>query len=225
VWDSRDTQAKLPRIVQSVIRAWDVDVLTRSAQYNPPIDYAALEVFSEEDKAKAEGDPKSPLAKRGFVHVPSGAAPGGVVCRGSIERQVTINLLALRRLSAPKEDEAKKLRAYLLGLALVAATASLDGFLRQGCLLVVDDQEAGQWKAVYSNGKREPLVLTHEAAKDYAKDAADSFVVAAARTVSFSKDLAVQDSKTDKKAEKATKAAKGKKPAGDDSAGDATTAA
>ena len=35
VWDSRDTQAKLPRVVQSVIRAWDVDVLTRSAQYNP----------------------------------------------------------------------------------------------------------------------------------------------------------------------------------------------
>ena len=25
VWDSRDTQAKLPRLVQSVIRAWDVE--------------------------------------------------------------------------------------------------------------------------------------------------------------------------------------------------------
>ena len=46
VWDSRDTQAKLPRIVQSVIRAWDVDSLKRSAQYITPIDYAALEVFS-----------------------------------------------------------------------------------------------------------------------------------------------------------------------------------
>lgn len=225
VWDSRDTQAKLPRIVQSVIRAWDVDVLTRSAQYNPPIDYAALEVFSEEDKAKAEGDPKSPLAKRGFVHVPSGAAPGGVVCRGPIERHVTINLLALRRLSASNEDETKKLRAYLLGLAVVAATAPLDGFLRQGCLLVADDQEAGQWKAVYPDGKREPLVLTHETAKDYAMNAADSLGQrAAARTVSFSKDRAVQDAKTDKKAERAARAAKGKKSAGDDSAGDATTA-
>lgn len=225
VWDSRDTQAKLPRIVQSVIRAWDVDVLTRSAQYNPPIDYAALEVFSEEDKAKAEGDPKSPLAKRGFVHVPSGAAPGGVVCRGPIERHVTINLLALRRLNASTEEEAKKLREYLLGLALVAATAPLDGFLRQGCLLVADDQEAGQWKAVYPDGKRETLVLTHETAKDYATNAADSLGQrAAARTVSFSKDLAVQDAKTDKKAERAARAARGKKSAGDDSAGDATTA-
>jgi CRISPR-associated protein Csb1 len=50
VWDSRDTQAKLPRIVQAVVRAWDVDELKRSAQYNPALDYAALDVFSEEDK-------------------------------------------------------------------------------------------------------------------------------------------------------------------------------
>jgi CRISPR-associated protein Csb1 len=221
VWDSRDTHAKLPRIVQSVIRAWDVDVLTRSALYNPPIDYAALDVFSEEDKAKAEDSPKSALARRGFVHVLSGAVPGGVVCRGPIERQVTINLLALRRLNAPGEDEARKLRAYLLGLALVAATAPLDGFLRQGCLLVADEKEASQWKAVYPDGKREDLGLTHEAARDYAKRAAGSFRMAASRTVRFRKDLAVQDAKTDKKADKAAKAAKGKESAGEDSAGDA----
>ncbi len=52
-WDSRDTSAKLPRIVQSVIRAWDVQELTRSAQYNPPVDYAALEVFSDEVEVRA----------------------------------------------------------------------------------------------------------------------------------------------------------------------------
>jgi CRISPR-associated protein Csb1 len=224
VWDSRDTQAKLPRIVQSVIRAWDVDVLTRSAQYNPPIDYAALEVFGEEDKAKAEGDPKSPLAKRGFVHVPSGAAPGGVVCRGPIERQVTINLLALRRIRALSDEEARKLRAYLMGLALVAATAPLEGFLRQGCLLVTDDQEPGQWKAVYPDGKRAHLVLTDETVKAYATSTANSFGVAAPRTVTFNKDRAVQDAKTDKKADKAAKTAKGKKSAGEESAGHATSA-
>jgi CRISPR-associated protein Csb1 len=224
VWDSRDTQAKLPRIVQSVIRAWDVDELTRSAQYNPPIDYAALEVFSEEDKAKAEGDPKSPLAKRGFVHVPSGAARGGVVCRGFIERQVTINLLALRRLSTASEDDTKILRAYLLGLALVAATAPLDGFLRQGCLLVADDLDAGQWKAVYPDGTRTPLVLSHDVAKKYAEVAATVFGVAAERTVRFSKDFAVRDTKTDKKAGKAPKATKGKHSPGTDASGGATTA-
>lgn len=64
VWDSRDTQAKLPRIVQSVIRAWDVAELKRSAQYDPALDYAALKVFSEEDKQKAEGKPESPRSLR-----------------------------------------------------------------------------------------------------------------------------------------------------------------
>ncbi len=139
VWDSRDTQAKLPRIIQAVIRAWDVNVLKRSAQYNPPIDYSALDVFSEEEKAKQEGDPKSPLAKRGFVHVPAGEALGGVVARGAIERHVTVNLVALRRLDG---ENATALRRYLLGLALVAAAEPLDGFLRQGCLLTADTYDA-----------------------------------------------------------------------------------
>ena len=100
VWDSRDTQAKLPRLVQSVIRAWNVDVLTRSAQYAPPIDYSKLEIFSAEDKEKAEGNNKSPLAQRGFVAVPATGAHGGIVARGPIVRDVTINLVALRRLNA-----------------------------------------------------------------------------------------------------------------------------
>jgi CRISPR-associated protein Csb1 len=96
VWDSRDTQAKLPRIVQSFVRAWDVDVLKRSAQYNPALDYTALDVFSEEDKQK-EAASQSPLAQRGFVHVPATGAHGGVVARGPIDRDVTVNLVALRR--------------------------------------------------------------------------------------------------------------------------------
>ena len=60
VWDSRDTQAKLPRLVQSVIRAWDVDELHRSAQYNPALDYAALEVFRKKtSKRRREGRARS----------------------------------------------------------------------------------------------------------------------------------------------------------------------
>ena len=42
VWDSRDTQAKLSRIVQATIRAENVELLSRSAQYSPPIDYPEL---------------------------------------------------------------------------------------------------------------------------------------------------------------------------------------
>ena len=39
VWDSRDTQAKLPRLIASTIRAYDVRKLTRSATYISPFDY------------------------------------------------------------------------------------------------------------------------------------------------------------------------------------------
>jgi CRISPR-associated protein Csb1 len=58
VWDSRDTQAKLPRIVQSVIRAWDVSELKRSAQYNPALDYAALKVFSGRTSRRPRAGPR-----------------------------------------------------------------------------------------------------------------------------------------------------------------------
>jgi CRISPR-associated protein Csb1 len=196
VWDSRDTQAKLPRLVQSVIRAWDVDELTRSAQYNPALDYSALEVFSDEEKAKQEGDPKSPLAKRGFVHVPSGKAHGGIISR-SIEQDITVNLVALRRIQAGSEDETKKLRRYLLGLSLVAATGPLDGFLRQGCLLTLNPKEPAKWQLVKRNGSREDVALTHELAKSYAANQAEAkaFGVGESKIVKFDKKLAKEDTK------------------------------
>jgi CRISPR-associated protein Csb1 len=206
VWDSRDTHAKLPRIVQSVIRAWDIVKITRSAQYNPPIDYAALEVFSEEEKAKQEGDPKTPLAKRGFVHVPATGAPGGVVANGPIERDITVNLVALRRLGG---DNAEALRRYILGLALVAATDEPDGFLRQGCLLTLDPAAPGQWVAVARDGLRTPLALTSDIALTYAKTAAKAFGVASCQRVAFRKDFAQEDLKENdnKKSTKKTKPA------------------
>ena len=192
VWDSRDTGAKLPRIVQSVIRAWDVEELHRSAQYNPPIDYAEIEVFSEEEKTKQEGDPKSPLAKRGFVHVPAGKALGGVIARGSIQRDVTVNLVALRRLNG---GNGQNLRRYILGLSLVAATAPLDFFLRQGCLLVPDVEKAPQWKLVGRDGKRQEVELTENLAKNYAEEAAKTFGVGENKSFSFESNLAKQDAK------------------------------
>lgn len=203
VWDSRDTSAKLPRIVQSVIRAWDVQKLSRSAQYNPPIDYAALDLFSEEEKAKAEGNKKSPLAQRGFVHVPSGEAPGGVVARGPIVRNVTINLIALRRLTANSKTQA--LRRYILGLSLVAATHPLDGFLRQGCLLTVNPADQGQWVAVMRDGRRMPVKLDAQTSIGYAFAQARTFVVGKDRAVQFDKANAKNDL-SDKKKGKGKKA-------------------
>lgn len=211
VWDSRDTQAKLPRLVQSVIRAWDVDTLTRSAQYVPAIDYAAMDVFSEEEKAKQEGDPKSPLAKRGFVAVPATGAHGGVVARGPIVRDVTINLVAVRRLRGGKTTE--ELRRYILGLSLVAATEPLDGFLRAGCLLVPKASAKTSWVEVARTGERADVALDAAAVRAFATEAASNFGVGAGRPVKFDPKLAKEDLKTGDKSEKtaAKKAGKAKK--------------
>lgn len=208
-WDSRGEGAKLPRLIQSVIRAWDVDELKRSAQYNPPLDYSALDVFDAEDKAKAEGNTKSSLAQRGFVHVPARGQPGGIVARGGVWRDVIINLITLRRLAG---DRADVLRRYILGLCLVAAAEPLDGFLRVGCLLTKDPTSPGAWAVVDREGLRTPVALTPRDALDYAVARAKAFGVAEARAVSFDKDAAkadLADTAEGKKASKKTKAVAG----------------
>lgn len=198
VWDSRDTMAKVPRVVQSVIRAWDVsEELTRSAQYNPALDYAALEVFSEEDKQKAEGKKGTPLAERGFVHVPAAGSHGGIVAQGPIQRDVTVNLVALRRLGGPERDA---VRHYVLGLALVASTALQDPFLRQGCLLVPDVERPARWESVARDGARTEVALTFDDSVTYAGRAAERFGVGESREVRFDKSLAKEDAKKKEKA-------------------------
>lgn len=206
VWDSRDTQAKLPRIVRSVVRGWDVDRLTRSAQYNPPVDYSTLDVFSEEDRKKSEGDNKSPLAQLGFVHVPATGAPGGVLVRGEITRDVTVNLIALRRLRGSDDATTDALRRYVLALSLLAAIEEHDGFYRQGCLLVPDGEQS-QWQVVSRSGKRSAAALDRAALVSEAKAAKEALGVSADREVSFEKAKA-QAEVADKVGAKAAKKAK-----------------
>ena len=191
-WDSRDTQAKLPRVVQSAVRAWNVDPLKRSAQYNPPVNYAELDVFSEEERKKQEGNTKSLLAQRGFVHVPAPQAHGGVVVHGEIRRDVTVNLVALRRL---RGDGGPAMRRYVLGLALVAATAPLDGFLRQGCLLTPDPNVPATWTTVGRDGTRVEVDLDGDAAFAFAREAAAAFGVGPDRIVAFDGKRAQADAK------------------------------
>jgi CRISPR-associated protein Csb1 len=195
-WDSRDTQAKLPRVVQAVIRAWDVDPIRRSAQYVPPVDYAALDVFSDDEKKKAEGDTKSPLAQRGFVHVPAVGQHGGIVVRGD----VTVNLVALRQIGG---ENGTALRQYVLGLALVAAVELQDGFLRQGCLLTLDADEAQTWMVVDRNGRRASVDLEERAVHAYAAAAAKRFGVGTDRQATFMKERAKADLKPDDKKKRA----------------------
>lgn len=186
VWDSRDTQAKLPRVLASTIRAFDVRALKRGAVYIPPVDYSKQNVFSEEEKAKAEGDNKNPLAKRGFVHVPASASHGGVIADGGIRRDATLGIAAIRLLHAGK-DEAKSLalRRYILGLALVAFTYNSSGYLRAGSLLVLNPERERECVEVLPTGKRESFTLTHDEAIEYALLAAKDFGVGESKTVPF----------------------------------------
>lgn len=188
VWDSRGTQAKAPRIVQSVVRAWDVSPpLRRSAQYNPALDYADLEVFSEEE---IKGKKKDEWAERGFVHVPAAGTHGGIVARGPIVRDVTLNLVALRRLSGPKADD---LRRYILGLSLLAAVEPVDAFFRQGCLLVPDAAHPAVWSVVARSGERTACAIPADLPLAYAKEAAKRFGVGPSKVVTFDKALATAD--------------------------------
>lgn len=198
VWDSRDTQAKLPRLVSSTIRAFNVRPLKRGAVYIPPVDYTALGVFSEEDKEKAEGDPKNPLAKRGFVHVPASGTHGGVIATGGIRRDATLSLSALRLLSIAHDPrKTLPLQRYILGLALVAFTYSPIGFLRQGCNLVLDPDKPREFHEVYRDGRRITATVTHEEALAYAQLAAREFGVGSNREVPFDKERAKKDVKPD----------------------------
>lgn len=196
VWDSRDTQAKLPRVVASTIRAFNVRKLTRGAVYIPPLDYSELDVFSEEDKAKAEGNNKSPLAQRGFVHNPASGAHGGVIADGGVRRDATLGLAPIRQLHAGKDAERTlALRRYIFGLSLVAFTANPQSYLRQGCLLVSNPDQPRELVEVYPDGRRQPCAITHDAALQFAGEAAAAFGVAPGRTVPFEKERAKRDVK------------------------------
>lgn len=217
VWDSRDTQAKLPRLVASTIRAFDVKRLRRSAQFNPATEYITDKLLEDTtDKAT-----KDTYAERGFVHVPATGSHGGVIATNGVRRDATLSLAALRLLSAgTDEKKTLALRRYVLGLSLVAFTATASTYLRQGCNLVpANEGKSRTFEIVHATGKREPCQLTHDDAKKYAEVAAKAFIVGADKQVEFDKDLAKKDvagegdTKATRKAEEKKAAAAAKKSA------------
>lgn len=183
-WDSRDTQAKLPRIFSSTIRAFNVHQHSRSANFlvQANIDLAKLDLLPDAG------------SEEGFANALASKAPGGVqlTSRGSIRRDTTVNLAALRRLvvldtnGKVLTDRTLALRRYILGLTLVALTAPQDSFLRVGCNLVPDPNKAGAMDVVGSDGKRDELELSHDDALAYALDARGNFSV---RTTDLEKEF------------------------------------
>jgi CRISPR-associated protein Csb1 len=195
VWDSRGGSGeKRPRLVRSVIRAWDVDVLHAAAQFNSvwkALDEDQQEALDREAKAK-----KVKLSVKGFADAPAVFKPkakdkfingapnpearvlGGVLVRDRIEREVTVNLVALRNLRAAPPYETAKMQKYLLGLALLAATHEIDLFLREGCHLRYAATE-DDWYAVPRRGTTTQVNLGSTAARAvllrFALDAAKPF--------------------------------------------------
>jgi CRISPR-associated protein Csb1 len=201
-WASRGqkgaTGEKRPRLVRATIRAWDVEILHAAAQFTS-ISKALRESQREELRKEAK---KKDLSKYGlddspaiFRKVGNKAAKeipefragqpnpdrrvlGGVVVNGHIERDVTVNLVALRGLRGANEDESNALRQYLLGLSLLAATTEIDLFLREGCHLRYADMEDA-WHEVPRRGEPKPIDLSSEAAetaiRTFVQDAAAEF--------------------------------------------------
>lgn len=208
VWDSRGTQEKVPRVFRSVVRAYDVVPLTRSAQYNRATKYVEYGVIAEElDKGTGKD---SVFAREGFKDNPATGAPGGVIARGDIRRDMTLNLAAIRRLRVPQADDPAKddsdrtlkLRRYILGLTLLAATVRHEDRynLREGCQLRQKPGHKAAWREVrYEGDDAELTGLTEDAAATYAEQAAEEFGVGASREVPFDQKTAEKWLKLDKK--------------------------
>jgi CRISPR-associated protein Csb1 len=192
VWDSRGgTGEKRPRLVRSIIRAWDVDLLHGAAQFN-----SIWKALGEEQQAELKKEAKvkkTDLSEKGLADAPAvfrktkiqqyrDGAPnpearvlGGVIARGRIEREVTVNLVALRGLHGKDDNETEAIRKYLLGLSLLAATADIELFLREGCHLRYGSEDV--WYEVPR--RSEPLEVNLAAARgtvaEYASAAAGHF--------------------------------------------------
>lgn len=196
-WDSRPdtTMYKFGRMLSSTIRATNVGIVKRSAQFNPTFDPTQLGLADEAVEAENEAqeisgkaaDGKDPLSKLGLRAAPAVNTHGGVRVFGQINRRTQINLVRLRALAILKEGqvdemETLKLRRYILGLALVASCAQTNYNLREGCLLRCV-QSQSLW--VYTNNESKPFDWDRKNILAYAQQAATDFGVGEGKTVGF----------------------------------------
>ena len=185
VWDSRgDSGEKRPRLVRAVIRAWDVEALHAAAQFNSVWKWLDE---GQQNELKAEEAKKNRLdrADVGLADTPAVfqgkntkvRVLGGVLVRDRIEREVTVNLVALRGLRGENPEATACIQKYLLGLSLLAATADIDLFLREGCNLRYAGED--EWYEVPRRGEPRRTNLGSLESKTliekYAKDAHKAF--------------------------------------------------
>ncbi|GIU81983.1 MAG: type I-U CRISPR-associated protein Cas7 [Acidobacteria bacterium] len=198
-WDSRDTQAKIPRVVSSVIRAFNVKVLHRSAQYIPPIDYVAEGLVDPPENKSAQDR----LSELGLSHAPAPWTHGGVIVEGEIRRDATLSLVAIRTLGVGQDGDVLKLRRYIFGLALIALLMPQDFNLRAGCQLVLDPERSLEFDCVRLNGSRKGVGITLEEALNFATLAAEEFKVGENKDIKFEGKRAKEELSKSKKERKA----------------------
>jgi CRISPR-associated protein Csb1 len=171
MWDSRDSGVKVPRLINSIIRAYDVDEHRRSAQYFPALKYAEAGVASEEVLNK--------FSTEGMAEVPATFQHGGIQAHSGICRDASLNLCTLRDIVSTNDEKTLALQRYILGLSLVALTY-FDGKtlnLRQGCQLVGVPEKPMTRTLVNADGTEKPFEMTRESAITYAVEAAKAFGV------------------------------------------------
>jgi CRISPR-associated protein Csb1 len=200
-WDSRGGSGeKRPRLIRSVIRAWNVDVLSGAAQFN-----SVWKLLTDEQKSELEKEAKAKkirLSEKGFADAPAtfrkvstsaaknmpefkNGSPnperrvlGGIYVRDRIDREITVNLVALRNIRGNTDKETREIHRYLLALSLIAATADLDFFLRSGCQLRIPET-TDNWSIVPRRGACESITLSPDSVSetllDYARGAVQPF--------------------------------------------------
>ncbi|MDE0702957.1 MAG: type I-U CRISPR-associated RAMP protein Csb1/Cas7u [Rhodospirillaceae bacterium] len=163
-WDSRDTQVRLARAVRSEIRAHNISILTRSAQYSGAFPQESLGIGDSEWNRKKGG-----AAGVGFAPTPSVDAPGGILAHGEIVQSASILLNVLRKYRTSGGSDV--LPSYLFGLAMGGLlVGARDYNLRSGCCLV--PAGPAEWRSVAVNGERTTVEISESAVLEELHEAA-----------------------------------------------------
>ena len=78
MWDSRASGVKVPRLINSIIRAYGVLEHRRSSQFNAALDYEAAGVVPEKGSKK--------LSEVGMDDAPAPFQHGGIEARDGVRR-------------------------------------------------------------------------------------------------------------------------------------------
>jgi CRISPR-associated protein Csb1 len=186
MWDSRESGTKVPRLINSIIRAYGVLEHRRSSQFHAAIDYEAAGVVA------GKGDKK--LSEVGMDSAPAVFQHGGIEAKDGIRRDASLNLCTLRDIVTATPEATRTLQRYILELSLVAMTY-FDGKtlnLRQGCQLVAIKEKPMRRTLVYADGAKAPFDIDREDAISYATAVAEAFGVGEDETdVTFDPKLAM----------------------------------